>query len=111
MSIVLHQVEVFDVETSKEEILDILSNFYDEDFCGNNGTDYNWIETDEGGYNSNQQYVLATIRESDIVRPLDIIQKYFDMWLGRDNYYDATNIDITSYGSLLIVSVVATHDD
>lgn len=111
MSIVLHQVEVFDVETSREEILDVLSNFYDEDFCGNNGAEYNWVETDEGGYGSNQQYVLDTIKNSDIVRPLDIIQKYFDMWFGRDNYYDATNIDITAYRSLIIVSVVATHND
>lgn len=109
--IVIHQVEVFDSNSSKEVILDTLSNFYDEDFCGNNGADYNWIETNEGGYGSNQLYVLDTIKNSDIERPLDIIQKYFDMWLGRDSYYDSINIDITSHRNLLIVSVAATTDN
>lgn len=111
MGIALHQVEIFNVEATKEEILDTLSNFYDEDFCGNNGAEYNWEETNKGGYRSNQQYVLDTIRNSNIVEPLGIIQEYFEMWLGRDSYYDASNIDVTSYGSIVILSVVATHED
>lgn len=109
--IVIHQVEIFDSNSSKEDILDTLSNFYDEDFCGNNGTEYNWEETIEGGYSSNQQYVLDSIRNSYLERPLDIIRKYIDMWLGRDDYYNAVNIDITSYENLIIVSVAATTDN
>lgn len=107
MNIAIFKTEIIEKSASKEQLLGMLSCFDDEDFNGNNGTEYNWVETNKGFYPSNKEYVLDVLRKSEETDKETLIDKYFDMWLGRDYYYNLYDVNITEKDTLLIVSVVA----
>lgn len=83
-----------------ESILGALSNFDDEDFNGNNGEEYLWEEAE--GYECNQDYVLDQLRAKyteDLIHEeffivIDLVNDYFNDFLGRDGYYLDYKIDV-----------------
>lgn len=113
MSIAFLETILFSVDTlqNRDELLDELSYFCDEDFNGNNGKEYNWELTNAGGYRCNQAYVIDTIKKADLINEFAVIDKYFEMWLGFDSYYEEYRVQYGKQGDMFYISVTATHED
>lgn len=96
---------------NRQSLLDALAivSDFDADFIGDNGKEYNWAETDEGGFESNLDYLLDKIK--DIKDDNEAIQTFICEWMGYDsNYYDEYSYDTITDddGHVLVVSLAAT---
>lgn len=113
-TIVKFETVVIDNIDDKEEVLEALSNFYDEDFCGNNNLseqdNFNWTITSELGFSSNQEYVLDKLRKSDLSGE-DLISEYLSQWLDSDYYYTEWQYNVVEVNGSYVVTVVALHED
>lgn len=89
-----HATALIENLNDKQEVLNVLSTFDDEDFNGNNGEEYLWEMAQ--GFESNQDYVLDTLEKSDLTGE-NLIYKYFDMWLGNDGYYSDYDVIVDSF--------------
>ena len=89
-----HETRLIENIHDKQEVLNALSCFTDEDFNGNNGKEYLWEVAQE--YESNQDYVLDMLEKSDLTGE-NLIYKYFDMWLGNDGYYSDYDVIVESF--------------
>lgn len=80
-------------------ICDIAS--FDLDFTGENGEDYLWDEAREKGFNNNLDFVRVSLKDlfyykdtREKANLYDICDKFFDMWLNNDGYYNEYNYTI-----------------
>lgn len=88
----------------KEEVLATLSFFDDEDFNGNNGDEYLWEMAQ--GFESNQDYVLDTLKKSDLTGE-QLVYEYFDMWMGVDGYYEDYEVIVDTFSDNKAVISIA----
>ena len=95
--IIIHDI------TNKEDILNSLQAFTDEDWSGNNGEDYTWDEAIENEFDSSQAYVLDLLKKSDLTGN-ELIETYIDYWLGRCD--EASTKIIDCYGYTVVVVYV-----
>lgn len=73
---------------NRADLLNVLRNFgdYDCDFNGENGSGYNWTETEEDGFESNVDYLIDMVK--DIADDEECVNTFFDTWMEHDrNYY------------------------
>lgn len=84
---ILMQTETIKDITNDNELINVLSWFYDEDFVGNNGKEYLWEEAEKLGYESNQEYVLCHFVDNYKLSPQNKIITYFSKWLDNDSTY------------------------
>ena len=96
-----------DREDSEMELLDALDSLarlVDNDFSGENGDEYNWEDTIDGGFENNADYVYNYIKVDieqgyynkysvNSVRYAQIVEDYLEEWMGHDSYY--VNYDYT----------------
>ena len=77
----------------KEILLNVLSNFEDEDFNGNNGIQYCKDETLDNNFTSDKDYIVDKLKNSNFDTD-KIISEYFYYWLGNYFYhYDLIKIN------------------
>lgn len=79
-----HETSLIENIHDKQEVLNALSCFTDEDFNGNNGEEYLWEVAQN--YESNRDYVLDMLEKSDLTGE-NLIYKYFELWTDNDGYY------------------------
>ena len=93
-----------DSEIELLDALDSLARLVDNDFSGENGDEYNWEDTIDGGFENNADYVYNYIKVDieqgyynkysvNSVRYAQIVADYLDEWMGHDSYY--VNYDYT----------------
>jgi len=98
---------------NRQSLLDALATMsdFDCDFIGENGADYNWDETNEGGFESNLDYLLNEIK--DIKDDNEAVQVFIEEWMDRDsNYYDEYSFDTITDddGNVLAISFATATD-
>ena len=75
----------------------------DDDFNGNNGSEYLWEEAELCGFESNAEYCMWVSEQEDT--PREMIEQFISMWMGRDRYYVDYKIGILEDGDKLFVSL------
>ena len=99
-----HTTALIENLNNKQEVLNVLSTFDDEDFNGNNGEEYLWEMAQ--GYESNQDYVLDTLEKSDLTGE-ELIHAYFSMWFDNDGYYGDYDVIVAGFNDdRAVISVV-----
>jgi len=81
---------------SKSELVTALCDIAlrsDDDFTGSNGDEYLWDSAEQGGFETNMDYVLSLIKDN--MSTYEIIYTFFEHWVGIDNYYDSYDYDFT----------------
>jgi hypothetical protein len=75
------------VKAKKTDIVPVLRELAasDGDFNGNNGEEYLWDGLTDQGYDSNLDYVIAHLKETDDYK--DKVKQFFEEWLDADDYY------------------------
>lgn len=68
-----------------------ISNF-DCDFNGDNGEEYLWDSAKEKGFSTNVDYVISEVMKNECL--YDVINEFFKMWMGYDNYYEDYDFSI-----------------
>lgn len=87
-----------DSEIELLDALDSLARLVDNDFSGENGDEYNWEDTIDGGFENNADYVYNYIKVDieqgyynkysvNSVRYAQIVEDYLNEWMSRDSYY------------------------
>lgn len=73
-------------ENTKEAVINALVELsdLDADFTGDNGDEYLWNKAKAKGFENNRDYVLNEIKDDNKVSMID---NFFRLWLGNDNYY------------------------
>lgn len=89
---ILLQSEIIDNINDRNNILDVLSRFDDEDFNGNNGDEYLWSVCKSFGCKTNKEFALKCAAEQE--KPNFIIGIYFDFWLNTDESYKGFSWDL-----------------
>lgn len=92
-------MQLLQVEINERNVNDVIDNIctiaeFDNDFNGNNGKVYLWEEAEEKGFENNLDYVRNSLKELFAYKSVvdaetlqEICDKFFDMWLGNDDYY------------------------
>lgn len=97
--------------TDKKCVLSALEDFYDEDFCGNNGEEFTREVALEQGFKSTQDYVLDVLKNSGLCGE-ELITAYFEQWIGKDGYYLGYSYELTQITQkTYVLSVVIVEDD
>lgn len=87
--------------SSEMELLDALDDLarrVDNDFSGENGEEYNWEDTIDGGFENNADYVYNYIKvdieqgyynkyELVSIRYAMIVEEYLNMWFTDSDWY------------------------
>ena len=83
----------------------LLSNLIniDEDFNGNNGKEYLWLEAEVEGFESNAAYCLSIAEKEKT--PREMIEKFISLWMSRDYYYQDYDLGILVEDDTLFVSL------
>ena len=90
---------------TKEGASGSLSNLIlmDDDFNGNNGSEYLWEEAELGGFESNAEYCLWMAEHEET--PREMIEKFISLWMGRDYYYQTYDLGILVEDDKLFLSL------
>lgn len=75
----------------------------DDDFNGNNGSEYLWEEAEVAGFNCNADYCMSIAEKEKT--PRDIIEKFISLWMGRDYYYQDYDLGILVEDDKLFLSL------
>ena len=75
----------------------------DNDFNGNNGSEYLWEESGLCGFESNAEYCLWMAQHEET--PREMIEKFISLWMGRDNYYVDYDLGILVEDDKLFLSL------
>jgi len=81
---------------NKAELLTALCDIAtrsDDDFTGVNGNNYLWDSAEQGGFETNMDYVLSLIKDDMDINT--ILKTFFKNWVGSDIYYDSYDYDYT----------------
>ena len=78
---------------NRQNLLNVLVGFgdCDLDFNGENGEDYHWEGTIDGGFESNADYLADYVK--DIEDDVECINTFFKEWMGNDGYYADYSVD------------------
>lgn len=89
-------------DNTKESVEECLSELAlrDNDFNGENGTQYLWAEAE--GYESNMDYCFAQIEQCT---PHSMIEKFIFIWFGNDSFYQKYKLDVIECDNKLFVSL------
>lgn len=74
----------------------------DDDFNGNNGSDYLWEEAEAEGFDSNAKYCLSIAEKEKT--PREMIEKFISLWMSRDYYYADYDLGILVEDDKLFLS-------
>lgn len=106
-----NHILIVDDINNKENILFQLQNLYtDEDFNGNNGEEYTWEQAIAEGFQSNQDYVINKLKNSDKTG-IDLIESFFSEWLDSDYYYTKWELNHIEHNDTVFISVVIIEGD
>ena len=99
---------------SMEHITDIIANTRegaklflftaiqcDNDFNGDNGPEYLWIDAE--GFKSNAEFCWSIAEKEKTPRLM--IEKFVSLWMGKDSYYVDYSIEILQHKEILFVSL------
>lgn len=78
---------------NREDLLKALSELgeFDNDFNGKNGYEYNWEETNNGGFDSNLDYLLNVVKDIKLDR--QCVLTFINYWMSKERgYYADYNI-------------------
>jgi hypothetical protein len=100
---------------SMEHITDIIANtregaqlflsnaaLCDNDFNGENGPEYLWVDAE--GFGNNFDYCWSIAEKEN--KPRLIIERFVSLWMGKDSYYVDYSLDILQHEEILFVSLV-----
>lgn len=90
------------------KMIDTEISDFDLDFIVENGSDYNWDETNARDFESNLEYLLNKIKE--IKDDNEVVQVFIEEWMRRDsNYYNEYSYDTITDddGNVLVISLAA----
>lgn len=90
----------------RDEILDKLSRMYtDNDFNGENGTEYISEKAKEAGYESEQDFVINRLKKSDL-KKYDLINAFCLDWFTSSSSYLDYDFHIVEHAGATIVTIV-----
>lgn len=92
--------------SNKESIIEALSLIQDEDMNGGNGDEYLWEVSKKNNCETNLDYLIKLLKESDKTSINELTELYLDTWLGGDSYYVGYKYCYNVVGDEAIISVV-----
>ena len=101
-----HYYEV--MKNTKEEATETLMCLadIDNDFNGENGSEYLWEEAK--GFESNAAYCLSiAVKEAT---PAEVVRKFVSLWMEKDAYYSDYDLGVLEEGNKLFVSLAYMVD-
>ena len=95
-------------ENTKEGALSCLMNLTlcDNDFNGENGSEYLWEEAEDLGFESNSDYCWSIAEQEPT--PREMVEKFISLWMGRDYYYEEYDLGILVQDGKLFISLAYT---
>ena len=95
----------------KESIIEALSLIQDEDMNGGNGDEYLWEVAKENNCETNLDYLIKLLRESNKTSVNELTELYLDTWLNGDSYYVGYKYCYNVVGDTAIISVVIVNNN
>lgn len=80
----------------------------DDDFNGNNGSEYLWETAQEAGFKTNYDYVLSVASKKE--GSVSIIETFVEEWMESDNYYLSYRLEIEETEGKLFIALAYTTD-